>query len=268
MRTVFLLFVSLIFAHLAHGQAANSETAVVSFRPAPLFFKRRDLTDAQIALIQEELEINNLNVMLRRPVNDETIVLGTLEKIECTGGQIYFRVSLDGKTLDLTAERFGDIKFGVLTPGTRAFTFKCDGGFPDEKVAVIYRPAAGSDEEGVLTSLTFVPKIFRLKSLDAIAREPTIVIEGLEPTNVEANIREAETERVEMERVTREARELELQNIKQAEPPPSHDAGGEGGLLSFRRVTDLVGTGLRPDRDVDADGISLKIRRDRNVKPK
>jgi hypothetical protein len=266
MRIALLISVAVSLIAAVYGQSDDGMAAVL--RPAPIFFKRSELTDAQIAMIEEEREINNLNVMLRRPVNGERLVLGSIASIDCSEGVIYFGVASEGANLTLFARRFGDINFSVLTAGTRAFTFRCGGRFPDERVAAIYRPAAQpAGVDGIVASLTFVPAHFRLKDLDAISREPIIVIEGLRPTDVEANVRAADAERADMERVTREARELERKNAEEAEKPASNDPGGEGEPLGLGRVTDLVRTGLRPDGHVDPNGVPAKRRRHRHVKP-
>ncbi len=177
----------------------------ITLRPAPIFFHRKDLTDGQVALIEEEREINNLNLLLDRPANGEEIVQGSIRSIDCGDGRIYFKLVSGEKNVILTSPRFDDIKFSVLTAGTRAFTFRCDANFLDDTVVAIFRPAA--KQPGTIRSLTIVPANFRVKTLAQIASEPTIIIQGMPPTEIAGNELKASTEREEMKRIMREAEE-------------------------------------------------------------
>ena len=180
-------------------------SVTIILRPAPIFFHRRDLTDAQVALIEEEREINNLNLLLDRPATGEEIILGAIRSIDCADARIYFKLVSGGNKLILTSLRFDEIKFSVLTPGTRAFTFRCDARFLDDNVVAIFRPAM--NQPGTLRSLTIVPANFRLKTLAQISSEPTIIIQGMPPTEIAGNELKASIERDEMRRIMREAEE-------------------------------------------------------------
>lgn len=183
----------------------SDASVTITMRRPPIFFDRKELTDAQVALIDEEREINNLNILLDRPATGEEIVLGSIRSIDCDQGRVYFQLVSNGNVLTLTSPRFDDIKFSVLTAGTRAFTFRCDANFLDDTVAAVFRPAA--KQPGTLRSLTIVPANFRLKSLAQIDREPAIIIQGMPPTEIAGNELKALKERDEMQRIMKEAEE-------------------------------------------------------------
>ncbi len=208
---LFLVLATLPSAALGQKVEPRLDASVsITLRPAPIFFHRKDLTDAQVALIEEEREINNLNILLDRPGTSEEIILGSIRSIDCTDGRIYFKLISDGKSRTLTSSRFDDIRFSVLTAGTRAFTFRCNANFLGETVVAIFRPAL--KEPGTLRSLTIVPANFRLKTLAQISSEPTIIIQEMPPTEIAGNELKALKERDEMQRIMREAEERDRLN--------------------------------------------------------
>ncbi len=180
--------------------------------PKLRILKWKDLTPAEIAKIEEERELSNLNLLLDRPGPTDKVDVGTLTGMACSGGRILYRVVTANGTLRLTGRRFDDLKLRVLTQGTRTFAFRCDGGFPSEKVAVRYRPGERrGDSDGVLLSVAFVPKNFRLKPLDEIAREPLVIIEGRPASDLNSNATTAAAEQAEMDRVLREQQLRDIQ---------------------------------------------------------
>jgi|CXWL01.1.fsa_nt_gi tetratricopeptide (TPR) repeat protein len=178
----------------------------------PVILKWRDLTPEQIAKIDDDREMNNLNILLDRAMPGEHIAVGSIERISCADGRINYRVKTDAGPLRLTTRNFSDLKVRVLTPGTRSFAFRCDTQFASEKSVLRFRPARQRPDVGTLISVAFVPSHFRLKSLDDIAKEPFFIIEGRPASDLEANIRSVAAERAEMERVLREQQLLDIQD--------------------------------------------------------
>lgn len=208
---LFLVLATLPLSALSQSvEPSLGASVTTTMRPAPIFLHRKDLTDAQVALIEEEREINNLNILLDRPGTSEEIILGSIRSIDCTDGRIYFKLISDGKSRTLTSSRFDDIRFSVLTAGTRAFTFRCDASFLNDSVVAIFGPAG--KQLGTLRSLTIVPANFRLKPLAQIEREPAIIIQGMPPTEIAGNELKALKERDEMQRIMKEAEERDRLN--------------------------------------------------------
>lgn len=210
-----LLLAALPVAALGQAVEKGLDASVtVMMRRQPIFFDRKQLTDEQVALIEEEREINNLNILIDRPAAGEEIILGAIRSIDCADGRIYFDMASGGNTVTLTSPRFDDIKFSVLTAGTRAFTFRCGVRRLDERVVAIYR--TGAKQPGTLRSLTIVPANFRLKTIAQIASEPTIIIQGMPPTELAGNEATAIKERAEMQRIMREAEERDRKDRSDA----------------------------------------------------
>lgn len=172
-----------------------------------VILKWRDLTPEQIAKINEEREINNLNLLIDQPVERERLAVGSIERITCANERISFRFRTADRVLQLTTRSFDDLKLKVLTPGTRSFVFRCGTAFSAELAVARYRPAnQQSDNAGDLSSITFVPKNFRLKPREQIASEPFVIIEGMPPANLDENLKASQAELIEMDRVFRESR--------------------------------------------------------------
>lgn len=194
-------------------QERRVTVSVEADAPKLKILKWKDLTAAEIAKIDEERDLSNLNLLLDRPGPADKVDVGTLAGMACSGGRILYRVVTANGTLRLTGRRFDDLKLRVLTQGTRTFAFRCDGGFPSEKVAIRYRPSERSrgDSDGVLLSVAFVPKNFRLKPLDEIAHEPLVIIEGRPASDLNSNATTAAAEQAEMDRVLREQQLRDIQ---------------------------------------------------------
>jgi tetratricopeptide (TPR) repeat protein len=189
-------------------------------RITPVILKWRDLTPEQIAKIQEEREINNVNILLDKPAVGESLALGVIDQIICRDERINYRFRTADGVLRFVSRDFNDIRLTVLTAGTRSFVLKCGTEFSSELTVARYRPSNKfSDNAGTLISITFVPKNFKLKPLEQIAREPLVIIEGAPAVDVNENLKTSQAERIEMERVMRESQIAELnERLRQPEP--------------------------------------------------
>lgn len=185
----------------------------------PVILKWRDLTPEQIAKIYEEREINNVNILLDKPAAGESLAVGFIDQVACRDGLINYRFRTADGVLRFFSRNFNDIALKVLTVGTRSFVLDCGAGFPRELTVARFRPSrVPSANAGTLISIAFVPKNFRLKSLEQIAREPLVIIEGKPATNIEENVEISRAERADMDRVMREARITEInERLRQPE---------------------------------------------------
>ena len=184
----------------------NIEPVLVNVRTPdeakPIILQRKDLTDEDVARIDFEREISNLNRLIPRAKTGERQVVGTIERIGCGSESIQYRVRSADTTLRLISQDFDDISVKVLLDGTHSFTFRCNARFPDSLAVVVYRPNAAPTplSDGVLVSIAFVPKHFKLKTLAELAAERTVIIEGRAASDLNANARAAATEQAEFER--------------------------------------------------------------------
>jgi tetratricopeptide (TPR) repeat protein len=173
-------------------------------RIKPLILHRKDLTDEEVARIDLDREISNLNRLIPRPKADERQVVGTIERIGCGNDSIQFSIASAGNVLRLTSANFDDLSVKVLLDGTHSFTFRCNAQFRDVLGVFVYRPNQRPTpfSDGVLLSIAFVPKTFKLRSIAELAAERPIIIEGRAPTDLGANAKAAAAEQDEFDRQT------------------------------------------------------------------
>jgi len=193
----------------------STESLLVNVRadeaPPPLILQRKDLTDEQVARIDLDREISNLNKLIPRPKTGEQQVVGTIDAISCSDDSIQYRVRSGDGVLRLTSSDFDNVSMRVLLDGTHSFTFRCNARFSDVLAVMVYRPNARPFSDGVLRSIAFVPNIFKLRSLEELARERQIIIEGRPPTDLKANAAAADSEQADFERQTRDT---QIKNIE------------------------------------------------------
>ncbi|HVQ57038.1 MAG TPA: tetratricopeptide repeat protein [Pyrinomonadaceae bacterium] len=179
----------------------------------PIILQRRDLTDEEVARIDLEREISNLNRLIPRPKAGEGQVVGSIERIGCSNDSIQFSIAAAGNALRLTSANFDDLSVKVLLDGTHSFTFRCNAQFRDILAVFVFapnqRPTPYSD--GVLRSIAFVPKTFKLRSIAELEAERPIIIEGRAPTDLSANAKAAAAEQAEFDRQTRDT---QIKNIE------------------------------------------------------
>jgi hypothetical protein len=141
----------------------------LSERQSLVILKRSWLTDADVARIDEERINNNFNRIILRPATGEFQVVGRIEKIDCNGEKIAFRIrSNDGTPVLLGGSDFSSIRMTVAREGDSTFQIGCDASLANELAVINYRSAVAptSDKSlGRLTAISFVPESFRLKTL-------------------------------------------------------------------------------------------------------
>jgi len=198
--------------------AARSEADVLKVNignagfAKPIFLQRKDLTDGDVARIELNRDINNLNRLIERAGPTERQDVGRIERLGCSNNGVSYRFRGESGTVRLIGKGFDDLHVKVLLNGTHSFTFRCDASLEKVLAVVIYRPfenANGGD--GMLLSVAFVPEYFRLKTLDDLSLERQIIIEGMRPSDLAANAKAAEAEQKDLER---EMRETQIRNIE------------------------------------------------------
>jgi tetratricopeptide (TPR) repeat protein len=203
------------------NELANSKPRgrqiVIGASREPIIYQRKDLTDEQLAKLEEERVINNVNLLIERPGAGERQAVGRLGRIACVEDRIVYRFKTDTGELNLSGRRFDDLRLKVLIEGTRSFSFRCDGKVTDDLAAITYRPGNGND--GELLSIAFVPSFFKLRSLEEIAKTPQIIVQGGPASDLGENERTSAAERAEMERVMRETEVRDVEERLRASGP-------------------------------------------------
>ena len=198
---------------LSKSQAASGRITIYAGRQ-PVIYQWKDLTAAQVAQIEEDRVVNNINYMIERPRAGERLVVGYLGKIVCDEDRINYKFKTDDGELRLTGRRFDDLRLKVLIEGTSSFSFRCDAKVSDELIAIVYAPSANAStgNDGELRAISFVPKNFKLRTMEDLAKSPVVIIQGGPASSLEGNEKAAAAERAEMDRVMRETqlRDLEV----------------------------------------------------------
>lgn len=180
---------------------------------APVLVKRtaeKPLTEAEVAKIKEENQINDLNRAVLKPKADEKQVVGYLEKVACVKGEITYTVKTDAETLTFTTKDFSNLDLMSTIEEAQNMDFGCDAKVKDYLAVLNYRPATDpkAKSRGNLMAITFVPKFFRLKTEEEMREARQVMIVEEEPAReIPPQVQE------DMEKKRREAM---LENIRQA----------------------------------------------------
>ena len=165
------------FAAKAAGAAERREG--VFGKLPPLILKRSALSDDDVAGIEDDRMIFNLNLLVRPPGFGEKQVVGYIDKVRCSDGDITFVVNTDGETFLLETDTFTEIRMAVLTEGERSFTLDCGVKLSTQLAVMTYSPSIDKKPaiRGRLLSIWFVPNYFRLKTPEEMASRRTVIIE-------------------------------------------------------------------------------------------
>jgi tetratricopeptide (TPR) repeat protein len=114
---------------------------------------------------RRETLLNSIKESLRKPLDGEVRVLGTLEKVECKDNKIYFVGKSDSQILRLRLNSPKDLKMASFTNEASGLQIGCGKSFPNVLAVITYRPTSktslvSADDE--LVMIEFVPKDFKL----------------------------------------------------------------------------------------------------------
>ncbi len=194
----------------------------------PILVKRtaeKPLTEAEIAKIKEENEINSLNRVILKPKPDEKQAVGYLEKIACVKGEITYTVKTEAETFTLSTKDFSSLDLMSMIEEAQNMDFGCDAKVKDYLAVFNYRPTtdAKAKSRGNLMAITFVPKFFRLKTEAEMKEARQVMIVEDEPTReIPPQVQE------DMEKKRREAM---LEGIKQTLRTPLDGEKREIGII-------------------------------------
>lgn len=181
----------------------------------PTFVRRETLTDEQIAKIEHDREIRNLNIVLEKLKRGEKRTLGRLTQIKCEKGEVLYTAETSSGKLTLRSKDFQELDLTILREGTNDVSVGCDANIGTEFVVITYLPSDISKpgSKDLLTGLAFVPDDFRLMTADEVANAPNIIVQGGPPTDLERNAEEAAEQQAKMEQ---RRREMMMQQIDRA----------------------------------------------------
>ena len=107
----------------------------------------------------------HLEDVLRKPGEGEKQLQGTLIRLDCDAKGITFIIKRDNRILKMHTARFEDIKIAAFSSDAGS-ELTCGPRKPENEVVVCYVPSKGvrAKFNGVLKSVEFVPKEFKLKT--------------------------------------------------------------------------------------------------------
>jgi tetratricopeptide (TPR) repeat protein len=140
-----------------------------------IFLKRSWLTQTDLADIDRDRTINNLNIILERPMRGESRMIGVIDRVTCSGGEIGYNIKSEGHDFTMTSRDFKSLRTAVLLEGENSFQVDCGASFAKTLSVLAFRPAL--DAKPQLTSITFVPDFFVLKTPEELASTRTVVVE-------------------------------------------------------------------------------------------
>ncbi len=145
-----------------YGERSSSRIIIQSDSDKPL-------TEAELTALNQDAEVNSLNRMIGHAKDGETQIVGNLQKIACTNGQITYDVKTKTESFTLSSKDFSELK--LVTYITDRTEVGCGADLKSFVAVLTYVPdkEAKAKIKGILTSATFVPSYFRLKTDEELA---------------------------------------------------------------------------------------------------
>jgi Tfp pilus assembly protein PilF len=105
-----------------------------------------------------------LREILRKPVNGETQLQGTLVKVECDAKGLFFVVKVGEQLLRLHCTKFEELELTTYNPSVQG-DISCGPRKSEESVVICFAPITDKrlKANGTLKSIEFVPDNFKLK---------------------------------------------------------------------------------------------------------
>lgn len=208
--------------NLAFNEKQTKEMEDQGIR-APVFVRKKDKTEAEIAKIEEENQINNMNRTLGSLKADEKRAIGSLEKVACIKGEVFYTVKTDTETFQLSSKDFSALELTAMIDEAQSMQFGCDAQVSNFRAVLTYRPTtdAKAKTRGNLLAIAFVPKFFRFKTEEELSQVREIVLVEEEPEPTPEDKAKMEQQR----------REMMLEGIKQSLRTPLADETRAMGIV-------------------------------------
>lgn len=162
-----LHFVPPDFKLLTPEEIASAPNIIIQGGPPTDLKRNAEVSAKQLAEMEEKREqmmLERLSQSLRQPSDGELRLIGSVQKIECSGKEAVFQINGPGGLLKLKAPPSDQLKIVAYTPDAGGLRFSCGVSYPTLSAVVTYRPVSGRSKklDGDLVSLEFVPSIFKL----------------------------------------------------------------------------------------------------------
>ncbi len=140
--------------------------------------KKSSLTANEIGKIKLNNQIINLNRQIFPPLEDEKIVVGNTQRIECINGGIKYTVKTADGILLLRSKDFQSLQLLSLSPESETVLVGCDAQMQAFKTVYTYKIATDAKMKtvGNIVRMAFVPDAFQLKSAAELADSQEIMI--------------------------------------------------------------------------------------------
>jgi len=136
-------------------------------------------TEAELAKRQAEANLRSINQALRKPVDGEKRVIGSIQKIDCKTRPIGFVIKGTAETFTVTSKDFQGLTLNAFDSDSSNAQVGCDENIAAYHAVITYRatPAAKGSIRGELTAIEFVPADFRLMTDEEMASGSYVVYE-------------------------------------------------------------------------------------------
>lgn len=140
--------------------------------------KKSSLTADEIKKIELENQMINLNRQISPPLEDEQIVVGNTQKIECLNGGVKYTVKTADGILMLRSKDFQELQLLSLSPESETVLVGCDAQMQAFKTVYTYKVSANTKMKtiGNIVRMAFVPDNFQLKTAGELADAKHIII--------------------------------------------------------------------------------------------
>ena len=137
----------------------------------------KPMSEEEIAKLQEKAELISINQELRKPLESEKRLLGSIQKIECKPGVVY-TIKTENETFSLVSKDFQGLEVNVFIPEANDVAIGCGSSFSNLLALITYKDRAipKSTARGDLVSVEFVPKNFRIMTEDEMKPGSTNVL--------------------------------------------------------------------------------------------
>lgn len=163
-----LSFVPKDFRLMSAEEMARVPNVIVQGGPPTDLAKNAEIAAGEMAEMEKrrrEMMLQQIERALRRPVDGETRVIATLDKIECSGKAALFNFITPTGVIKLKApEDQNQLKIIAFTQDAAGVQFGCGASLPNVSAVVTYRPTTEKKSKfaGDLIAVEFVPKSFEL----------------------------------------------------------------------------------------------------------
>lgn len=118
----------------------------------------------EIARAERDFEIRSINRGIRKFLPGETRVIGSLQKIECRGGAVFYTARADGEVFILTSKDFQSIAIGAfIMDWNEGVQVGCNANLSAYKAVISFKPLppGKGKPRGEMVAIEFVPEYFQ-----------------------------------------------------------------------------------------------------------